>query len=93
MKLSTVFHPQTDGQVECTIKTIEDMLRSCIIYFKGIWDRHLPLVEISYNNNYHSSISMDPYKALYARRCRCPFVWFEVGDPSLFGPELIEFTS
>ena len=35
MKLSTAFHPQTDGQAERTIKTLEDMLRACVIDFKG----------------------------------------------------------
>ena len=61
MKLSTAFHPQIDGQVECTIKTLENMLRYCVLYFKGSWDKHLPLVEFSYNNSYHSTISMDPF--------------------------------
>ena len=89
MKLSTTFHPQTDGQAEHTIQTLEDMLRSCIIYFKGSRYRHLPLVEFSNNNNFHSSISMAPYESLYGRRCRSPIVWFEVGEPSLLGPELI----
>ncbi|XP_015087150.1 uncharacterized protein LOC107030363 [Solanum pennellii] len=51
-KLSTAFHPQTNGQVERTIKTLEDMLRECIIDFKGSLDDHLPLIEFSYNNSY-----------------------------------------
>ena len=78
-----------DGQVERTIKTLEDMLRACIIYFKGNWDMHFPLVEFAYNNSLYSSISMAPYEALYCRRCRSPIGWFEVGEPSLFGPDLI----
>ena len=40
--LSAAFHPQMDGQSECTIQTLEDMLRYCIIDFKGNWDKHLP---------------------------------------------------
>ena len=47
MKLSTTFHTQTDGQVERTIQTLEDMLRSCVIDFKGSWDDHVPLIEFS----------------------------------------------
>ena len=47
VKLSTAFHPQTDGQEECTFQTLEDMLRAYIIDFKGNWDKHLPLVEFS----------------------------------------------
>ena len=61
VKLSTAFHPQTDCQAEHTIRTLEDMLRACIVDFKGNWDKHFPLVEFVYNNNFHSSISMAPY--------------------------------
>ena len=39
----TVFNPQTDGQVDRTFQTLEDMLRACVIDFKGSWDDHLPL--------------------------------------------------
>ena len=65
------------------------MLRACIIDFKGNWDKYFPLVEFAYNNSFHSSISMDPYATLYGRRCRSPIGWFEVGEPSLLGPDFI----
>ena len=61
---------------------------ACIIDFKGNWDNHLPLVEFAYNNSFHSSITMDPYKSLYGRRCRSP-IWFKEGKPSILGPCLI----
>ena len=64
VNLSTSFHPQTDGQAERTIQMLEDMLRACVIDFKGSWDDHLPLIEFAYNNCYHSSIQMAPYDAL-----------------------------
>ncbi|WMV37890.1 hypothetical protein MTR67_031275 [Solanum verrucosum] len=80
---------QSDGQAECTIQTIEDMLRAYVIDFKGSWDDHLPLIEFSYNNSYHSSIAMAPFKALYGRRCRSPVCWFEVGEFALIGPKLV----
>ncbi|GJV29732.1 putative reverse transcriptase domain-containing protein [Tanacetum coccineum] len=48
LNLSTAYHPQTDGQSERTIQTLEDMLRACVIDFGNGWDRHLPLVEFSY---------------------------------------------
>nr|GEX95680.1 putative reverse transcriptase domain-containing protein [Tanacetum cinerariifolium] len=51
------------------------------------WDRHLPLVEFSYNNSYHASIKAAPYKD--RRKCRSPVCWSEVGDSQLTGPELI----
>ena len=72
LHFSTTFHPQTDGQSERTIQTLEDMLRACVLEFKGSWDRHLPLMEFAYNNSYQSSIEMAPYEALYGRKCRTP---------------------
>ncbi|GKA32405.1 putative reverse transcriptase domain-containing protein [Tanacetum coccineum] len=35
LNLSTAYHPQTDGQSERTIQTIEDMLRACVIDFEN----------------------------------------------------------
>ena len=89
LNLSTAYHPQTDGQSERTIQTLEDMLRACIIDFGGTWDSHIPLVEFSYNNSYHSSIGMAPYEMLYGRKCRTPICWGEVGHRSICGTELI----
>ncbi|KAJ8761423.1 hypothetical protein K2173_001554 [Erythroxylum novogranatense] len=79
LSFSTAFHPQTDGQSEKTIQTLEGMLRACVMDFKGAWDEHLPLVEFAYNNSYHSSIQMAPYEVLYGRRCRTPICWDEEG--------------
>ncbi|GJZ28563.1 reverse transcriptase domain-containing protein [Tanacetum coccineum] len=68
LDMSTAYHPQTDGQSERTIQTLEDMLRACVIDFGGSWDVHLPLAEFSYNNSYHSSIRCAPFEALYGRK-------------------------
>ena len=92
LNMSTAYHPQTDGQSERTIQTIEDMLRVCALDFKGSWDDHLPLVEFSYNNSYHASIGMPPYEALYGRKCRSPVYWEEVGERKMLGPELVQQT-
>ncbi|GKD70882.1 putative reverse transcriptase domain-containing protein, partial [Tanacetum coccineum] len=75
-----VHHPQTDGQSKRTIQTLKDMLRACVIDFGGNWDVHLPLVEFSYNNSYHSSIRCAPFEALYGRKCRSPVLWAEIGE-------------
>ncbi|GJQ95502.1 reverse transcriptase domain-containing protein [Tanacetum coccineum] len=80
LDMSTVYHPETDGQSERTIQTLEDMLRACVIDFGKGWERHLPLVEFSYNNSYHASIKAVPFEALYGRKCRSPICWAEVGD-------------
>ncbi|KAL0387779.1 UNVERIFIED_CONTAM: Transposon Tf2-11 polyprotein [Sesamum radiatum] len=92
LHFSTAFHPQTDGQSERTIQTLEDMMRACIMEFKGNWDDHLPLMEFAYNNSFHSSIDMAPYEALYGRRCRSPVCWDIEGLRQLEGPELVQET-
>lgn len=93
LDMSTTYHPQTDGQSERTIQTLEDMLRACVIDFGSSWDRHLPLAEFSYNNSYHASIKTAPFEALYGRKCRSPVCWSEVGDSQLTGPEMIRETT
>ena len=65
------------------------MLRECIIDFKGNCDDHLPMIEFAYNNSYHSSIGVDPFEALYARRSRSSVGWFKVGEFALIGPEVV----
>ncbi|GJW93470.1 retrotransposon protein, putative, ty3-gypsy subclass [Tanacetum coccineum] len=66
LKFSTAFHPETDGQSERTIQTLEDMLRSCALEWAGNWD------------DYYYEMSM------------LLFVWDQVGEVFLRGPELIE---
>ncbi|GJZ04548.1 putative reverse transcriptase domain-containing protein [Tanacetum coccineum] len=90
LDMSTTYHPQVDGQSECTIQTLEDMLRVCVIDFGGNWDVHLPLAEFSYSNSYHSSIQCAPFEALYGRKCRSPVLWVEIGESSLIGHELVQ---
>ncbi|GJT66486.1 putative reverse transcriptase domain-containing protein [Tanacetum coccineum] len=92
LDMSTAYHLQTDGQSERTIQTLENMLRACVIDFGNSWDRHLPLVEFSYNNSYHASIKAAPFEALYGQKCRSPVCWSEVGDSQLTGPEKIRET-
>lgn len=89
LDMSTAYHPQTDGQSERTIQTLEDMLRACIIDFGKGWEKYLPLAEFSYNNSYHTSLKAAPFEALYGRKCRSPIGWAEVGDSQLTGLELI----
>ncbi|GJU19323.1 putative reverse transcriptase domain-containing protein [Tanacetum coccineum] len=93
LHMSTAFHPQTDGQSERTIQTLEDMLRACVIDFGGNWDDHLPLVEFAYNNSYHASIKMPPYEMLYGRRCRTPVCWDEVGSRELASTDVVLATT
>ncbi|GJW88111.1 putative reverse transcriptase domain-containing protein [Tanacetum coccineum] len=93
LDMSTAYHPQTDGQSERTIQTLEDMLRACVLEFRKGCDKHLPLVEFSYNNCYHTSIKAAQFEALYGCKCRSPICWAKVGDSQLTGPEIIHETT
>jgi len=93
LTMSSAYHPQTDGQSERTIQSLEDLLRTCILDHLGAWDEVLPLIEFTYNNSFHASIGMAPYEALYGRRCRTPLCWYQDGETVLVGPELLEQTT
>jgi len=93
VNLSKAFHPQTDGQSERTIQTLEDLLRSYVLEFGGNWEDLLPLVEFTYNNSYQATIRMAPYEALYGRKCRTPICWDEIGERKLLGPEMVQITT
>nr|GEX81850.1 hypothetical protein [Tanacetum cinerariifolium] len=54
VNMSIAYHPETDGQSERTIQTLEDMLQGCMIDFGSSWDRHLPLFKFS--NEYQEMI-------------------------------------
>ena len=93
VNMSTSYHPQTYGQSERTIQTLEDMLRACVLDWGDSWEKHLPLVEFAYNNSFHTSIGMSPYEALYGRPFRTPLCWTQVGERSMIGPEIVEETT
>ncbi|KAI5335213.1 hypothetical protein L3X38_025346 [Prunus dulcis] len=67
LRFSTAFHPQTDGQSERTIQTLEDMLRACALQFRGDWDEKLPLMEFA-------------YKTATRRVSRCPHLMPYMGN-------------
>ncbi|GJY24571.1 putative reverse transcriptase domain-containing protein [Tanacetum coccineum] len=93
LDMSTTYHPQIDSQSERTIQTLEDILRACVLDFGGSWDVHLPLVEFSYNNSYHSSVRCASFEALYGRKFCSPIMWAEVGEGHLIGPKLVQETT
>ena len=43
IQFSTAFHPQTDGQSERTIQTLENMMRACVLDFGSSWDTYLQI--------------------------------------------------
>jgi hypothetical protein len=79
-----------DGETKQVNQILEDMLRACVKENQGSWDKHLPLVEFSYNNSYQESLKMTPFEVLYGCRCRTPLNWIELGEKVIFGPALVD---
>nr|GEY84260.1 hypothetical protein [Tanacetum cinerariifolium] len=89
LDISTAYHPETDGQSERTIQTLEDMLRACVIDFGNGWERHLPLVEFSYNNSYRASIKAALFEALYGRKYHLGKELYVLGKREKLNPRYI----
>ncbi|GJR35335.1 reverse transcriptase domain-containing protein [Tanacetum coccineum] len=85
LDMSTAYHPEIDGKSKRTIQTLEDMLRACVIDFGKGWERHLPLVEFSYNNSYHARIRQAHLGTILCRKCDLPSAG-KYGDVQLTGP-------
>ncbi|GJU54571.1 reverse transcriptase domain-containing protein [Tanacetum coccineum] len=93
LDMSTAYHPQTKVKFEHLLGLWKERLSVSVLDFGGSWDVHLPLVEFSYNNSYHSSVRCAPFEALYGRKCRSPIMWAEIGEGQLIGPELVQETT
>jgi hypothetical protein len=65
------------------------MLCACVLNDGPKWDKHLPLVEFSYNNSYQESIKISPFEALYGQPCHTPLSWSESGERVIFGPHIV----
>ena len=63
--LSSAYHPQSDGQTERVNQSLEQYLRIYSDYLQCNWVRNLPLAELAYNSQWHSSIKMSPFYANY----------------------------
>jgi len=67
LKMTSSYHPQTDGQGEAVNKCVETYPRCFSGYKPRQWPKWLPWAEYWYNTNYHDSIKMSPFKTLYGR--------------------------
>ena len=83
-RLSTAYHPQTDGQTERANRMLEEMLRSYIHPHGDDWDIHLSEVEFAYNNSEQRSTGQTPFYITHGFHPRTPI--------DLYNPEIAEET-
>jgi hypothetical protein len=65
------------------------MLRASALNDVQKWDKHLPLAEFSYNNNYQESIKISPFEALYGRPYLTPLSWPKSVERVIFGSDMV----
>ena len=65
----------------------------CLRTKRELGEFFLPLIEFTYNNNFPFTIGIDPYEALYGRRCRTPLCWLEPGENLTLKPEVVQQTN
>ena len=67
-RLSTAFHPQTDGQTERMNSTLEQYLGAYVNYQQDDWNELLPMAEFTYNNGFQESTNHTPFFAIYGTK-------------------------
>jgi transposase InsO family protein len=90
LRLSSTYHPPTNGHTERVNQILEDMLRACALQYERSWDKSLSSAKFSYNNSYQESLKMAPFEMLYGRRCRTPLFWSEAGERKVFGSDILQ---
>ena len=70
MKLSTAFHPQTDGQTERMNQELEQYLRFFIEHRQKDWPEWLAVAEFAINNKVHTATKVLPFMANYGKELR-----------------------
>ena len=68
-RLSTAYHPQTDGQSEALNRIIEDYLRAYSADDQTVWAKLLPLAQFAYNNSRNHTMGMSPNRLLHGFDC------------------------
>jgi hypothetical protein len=70
-------------------QVIEDMLRMYVMDKPSKWEDYLHLVEFSYNNGNQASLKMNPFEALYGRKCNTPVRWDNLAGRVVVGPDFL----
>lgn len=65
LAMSTAYHPQFNGQTEIVNKSFKQYLRTFTADRPHRWAEWLSLAEFWFNTNFHTSLKLSPFKALY----------------------------
>lgn len=68
LKMSSAYHPHTDGQTEVLNRYLEQYLRTFTADQPKLWSTYLHWAEYHYHTCYHSAIGMSPFQALYGQQ-------------------------
>jgi transposase InsO family protein len=82
LKLSTAFHPQTDGQTEIMNQYLDQRLRPFVNYYQDNWSELLPIMDYAQLTLPHDSIGMSPFELLYGYPPRTSFDWDRPEGPT-----------
>jgi hypothetical protein len=82
LKLSTAFHPQTDGQTEIMNQYLDQRLRPFVNYYQDDWSELVPMIDYAQLTLPHESIGMSPFELLYGFSPRTSFDWRAPTSPA-----------
>ena len=85
LRMSSAYHPQTDGQVERLNRILEDHLRCYVSASQDDWDTKLDTAELCYNTSYQSAIGTSPHMYLTGQKARTPFAMRSQQPPQELG--------
>jgi len=81
LRLSTVYHPQTDGQTERVNQVLEQYLRVFTSYNQDNWSAILPHASFAYNNSIHTATDLSPFYANFGYHPRWVEEIQDEGEP------------
>ena len=67
LRMTTAYHPQSDGQTEVMNRSVEQYLRSFVHKRPKEWHKFLPFAEWAYNTSQHSRTGVTPYEVIYGK--------------------------
>ena len=71
-RVSTSYHPQTNGQAETSNKQLKDILKKTVVKEGKDWSNRLHDALWAYRTAHKTPIGMTPYQFIYGKTCHLP---------------------